>query len=936
LPVPESTRSPRDRDDERVRERWFYSQRAYPRRAIPAGALLRARAQAARLPLVVSDASLQGTIAWKPLGPQPIDDATPLINEARENLGVPPWSGRVTEVVPASDDDVFIGTSGGGVWKTGNLGASWTPLFDDQLSLSIGTLAVDPNIPNTLFAGTGEANFSEHSYYGAGIYKSTDDGVTWRRVDRIVGGGTFDDCHIGDIVVTPGDSSRVLVAILGDDGRPGRTECDPRSGIYLSTDGGEQWTLVRSGTVNDLAVVPNSPSVWYAGVAADGIYKSTDGGAQWQALIVGEETEPVGRIELAVSRDGSRIVAAVEEDCDRPQDCDAGSLHNLITSTNAGQDWTPVDAPSDLCDDDQCFHALAVAIDPRDPTTFYLGGVNLFRYQFSDAETFQKIGAGRAGIHIDITSLGFDRANRLWIGNDGGVYRSSDGGETFLNVSADLSISQFYPGIAATRSGGTLLGGLQDNGTVRTTGDLEWTEVMVGDGGYSVIHPTNPNLFIATTPFAELWRTTDGGKNFRFFDLGTQFDLAEFIAPVVMDPVHPKRMFAGTIHLWKSIDAGENWQAEFNDPWTEALSAIGPSSRDPDVTYVGSGTGELYLTSNGGNNWTNVGAGVPDRFVTDLAVSPTMPRVAYLSLSGFGTGHVFRTTNRGGEWTDVSGDLPNSPVNSIAVDWRFDPDRLYAATDVGVFTSGDGGSTWQGYGTKLPNAVVMDVLLQPNLGTVVAATYGRGAFEAPLVSPPPKVTADYRLQNSLESSAGSPPKLRPIGPRQNSFVSDTVDGVSRRVLKFPKGNGVALAPTTDVVQPSAYSIVVLARLDDVSGFTRLLDFTGGTSDRGLYVLHGDLALWPQARGSGGPIKATKYAQIVLTRDVDGTVVGYIDGDEQFTFVDSREDALLARASIRFFADDAESPGESSAGAVARIRLFRGVLNAAQVADLDRV
>jgi hypothetical protein len=395
-------------------------------------------------------------------------------------------------------------------------------------------------------------------------------------------------------------------------------------------------------------------------------------------------------------------------------------------------------------------------------------------------------------------------------------------------------------------------------------------------------------------------------------------------------------MYVGTLHLWTSTDTGRTWSMQTTDPFQHEITAIGPAPSAAGTVYAGSSFGELYVSVNGGDTWTDVGADVSDRFVSDIAVSPTTRDVAYVSLSGFGTGHVFRTANRGQDWTDVSGDLPDTPVNSIGVDSRLTPDRLYAATDVGVFTSADGGSTWLRYGRGLPNAVAMDVLLQPQTGSIVAATYGRGAFVAPLIGPPPLVRADYRFNHTLASSVGSPPKLRGIGPAANSFVTDTVDGSSRTVLAFPKGNGLELRPTTDLVAPSAYSIVVLARLANVSGFRRVLDFTRGTGDRGLYVVQGNLTFWPRSRGSGSPIHAGEYAQLVLTRDVDGTVVGYVDGEEQFTFVDSRGDALLSKGSIRFFVDDQESPGENSAGRVARIRLFRGALTADLVRGLKRL
>ena len=230
----------------------------------------------------------------------------------------------------------------------------------------------------------------------------------------------------------------------------------------------------------------------------------------------------------------------------------------------------------------------------------------------------------------------------------------------------------------------------------------------------------------------------------------------------------------------------------------------------------------------------------------------------------------------------------------------------------------------------------MDLIHDTRSNTLVAGTFGRGLWRAKVAGPPPVLRADYRFQHSLASSVGSPPALTKLGPAANTFGTETVDGSARTVLQFPAGNGVQLATAGTVVPHDAYTIVALLRLRTVAAFERLVDFKHGTSDGGLYDFNGNLVFSPSATGSGAPLKAGKYAQVALTRDAAGVVTGYVNGTQTFSFTDAGDDGVVdAQDVLRFFRDDDELPGENSAGAVARIRLWDGPLSSAQVAALDR-
>jgi concanavalin A-like lectin/glucanase superfamily protein len=922
-------RGPSESEAQQARERWWHRQRAYPYGRIPPRALLRARAQAARLPLATSAAGVKAAIVWSPLGPRPIDGGLRDVNANRADMGAPPWSGRVTAIADAADEGkVYLGAAGGGVWVSDDMGGSWAPLFDEQPSLSLGALATDPNDERTIYAGTGEAHGSLDSYYGAGMLKSGDGGQTWRKVDE----PRFDDCFISDIEVDPSDSNIVVAAVSSHGGIVGRTSCASRDGIYLSVNGGTSWSRRLAGAASDLSVEPGGTN-WFAGIRGSGVWNSTDSGASWTHLTHNLPTRDVGRVAVARSESNpNRVYAAIESQHNR-------TLLGLFTSANGGGTWTQINAPPDVCGT-SCFYSLTLAVDPSNDGVLYFGGTHLYRFDNFGANP-HRLGSGPNGIHVDVHALTFS-GGQLWVGDDGGVARTADGGATFINATGDLQITQFYPGISATPGARTVIGGNQDDGTVKFTGTRSWVAILTSDGGPSAIDPRNPRVIFASFLHAQVAKSTNGGQTFSLSFGPNQ--AASAFAPLLMDPSSPRRLYVGTDAVFQTTTGGDSpaeWK-RISPHFPNAITAMGVSNRrGTRTTYAGTENGQLEVRE-GAGRWHDTGSnGLPNRTVTDIVVNPARPAQAFVSLSGFGPGHVFRTRDAGGRWTNVSGGtartgLPNSPANTLAVDPRRSPPQLYVGTDVGVFTSADGGASWRRYGRDLPNAVVMDLLIDLPSNRLLAATHGRGMFAAQLIHARPDLRADYRLQNSLASSTGSPPNLKRLGPGTSHFTSDTVAGHSRRVFAFPKGNGLALSPTTRVAHPSAYTIVVLARLDDTSGFERLIDFSGGASDRGLYSVNGRLTFWPRDRGSIAPIHEGEYVQIVLTRDVDDTVAGYVNGKPQFTFTDSRGDAILSKASVRFFVDDRESPGEHAKGRVARIRVWRGALTARQVANLDDV
>ena len=719
--------------DPRDWSRHFYRQRAYPSDRIAPHALRQARTTyRARWPGAIASQRLRvaaSTEGWASLGPSSI----PIFGGS---------GGRVTAIAvdPTNSNTIYAGAAQGGVWKTVNGGGSWMPLTDGECSLAMGALAVDPVAPGIVYAGTGEPNVELYDYYGCGVLRSTDGGVTWTQL----GGAIFDTptggAYISELVVDratagSGSSSTVFAATS--------------FGLYKSTNSGVTWSQLLPAWVTDIVQDPSRPAILFAAAGcpiaspvdpcppnslANGVYKSVDGGATWSQLSGGFPTLDVGRIQLAIAVSSPSTLYAAVVDAFGAGGND-GALLGLFKSTNAGATWTSVGHAGDFCRD-QCWYDLVVSVDPTNPNLVYVGGVDLYRSTDGGA-TF---GVITGPIHPDQHAFTFDARNpsTIFVANDGGVYASTDRGQSWLSLNADLAITQFFPGISVSpTTSPDILGGTKDNGVVEYTGTPVWAELLVCDGGFTAINFQTP-----TTAFAECqWPYVpgpfrrDGGTGGSFVSKANGIDVNDpglFIPPLVMDPTNPQLLYFGTYRLYRTIDNGDSWSAisgnltkSSGSPY-RAVSAIAVALSDPQTIYVGTSDGNALVTTNGGGTWTPVTSGLPNRWITDIAVASSDPQRAYLTVSGFGSGHVFRTVNGGASWQDISSALIDVPVSAIL---RVPgSDELYVGTDLGVFRSPDDGVTWAPSTPGLPNVVVLDLAFQSATQTLVAGTYGRGVF----------------------------------------------------------------------------------------------------------------------------------------------------------------------------------------------------------------
>lgn len=721
---------------ENARLRWYYfrDQRAFPFEEIPPGAFQAAvREYRARWPTIVPPGvQPRADTAWMPLGPGNIP-----------GLSIQS-TGRLTAIAvhPTNPNVIYVGGAQGGVWKTTNGGANWVPLTDKECSLAMGWIVIDPVDPEIVYAATGEQHFSGDSYFGCGVLRSTDGGATWTQL----GAEVFDiasaasgGVRISRLVLDPrtaGSTANATLYVAAD------------NGVWKSTDGGASWRrTLNAGTggpapATDLVMHPSDPDVLYAAVgrvtgdAANGVYRSTDAGVTWTKL-GGFPSQDVGRINLAIAPSQPSILYASMQNAFGGPGGD-GSLLGIYKSTDGGETWSL--ASNEPSCGTQCWYDMTLAVHPNDPDTVFFGGVPLYR-STDGGQTFQMVGTGPGGsIHVDQHVIIYDPNDprTVYVGNDGGIYRSRSGGApgSWESLNTDIAITQFYAGIGLHPTDpDIMLGGTQDNGTLRYDGSPSWRNVLGADGGFTAIDFQDPRFAYAETQWTQNSgfsgpRRSDDGGPFELKTIGIDLsDRALFIPPLVMDPSDPTVLYFGTFRLYRTTNRGESWEVISPELGSlgRTISAIAVAPSAPQVIYVGTSGGEIHRTRNGGGEWTNVSAGLPERFVTDIAVDPSNPDIAIATFSGFRTEHVFRTTDGGATWTAISNGLPDMPVNAVVTDPRSSL-ILYIGTDLGVFRTVNGGASWEPLNEGMPNVAVFDLALNPRTRRLVAATHGRGMF----------------------------------------------------------------------------------------------------------------------------------------------------------------------------------------------------------------
>jgi photosystem II stability/assembly factor-like uncharacterized protein len=742
---------------------WRFAKMTFPLNTVPRGALLTALQQIATLKAALP--SLPAA-RWVSIGPAPIIAFDSVAQVER------PMSGRVAGVAvdPSDPAHWLIGAAHGGIWETRDSGKTWAPRTDDQFSLAMGAIAFAPSNPRIVYAGTGEAVFSRSTYGGEGLLKSDTGGRTWAPLAFV----EFSGVAFSHLAIDASNPD-VLVAATTRAGVASIPGTLPVRGILKSKSGGGTgtWAQTLPGEATDLKVNPRDFSSQYAGIGdicgdlRNGLYRSTDAGDRWRRIegpwMAGGS---VGRIELAIAPSRPDVVyVSIQRAPDTSGD--GGDLIGLWRTDNAwaaAPAWREIVGALDLdlgsgargtyCSvrqgPSQCWYDHVLSVDPENPDVLYAGGIDLWRYDGVRWDNIGKSQKTRPGIHVDQHAMVW-AGRRLIVGNDGGVWSTSNAGLTWEVHNEGLATSQVWKGSIDPVNDQTALAGNQDDGTVRWMGSAGWPRIFGGDGAASAIAKGNPATHWAvSSQRAGFVRTVDGGALFTRAAGVISSEPEEtrpFITQLEKCPHNDDVFVAGTIKPWRTEDffrgSGPDWKV--NGPSMPRLiraMTFAPSDSTCRTYAFGTLDGQLRLTKTGGGNpseWSDLDPDklVPGRVVTGLAFYPGDASTLYVTVGGFdqGTplrpGHLFRTTNAlspSPRWASVSG-TSNVPHNAVAID-PVDPQVIYVATDMGVWYTADSGMSWRHMGpeTGLPNVAVADVRIHTRTRRVFAFTFGRGVF----------------------------------------------------------------------------------------------------------------------------------------------------------------------------------------------------------------
>jgi hypothetical protein len=686
---------------------------------------------------------------WTPIGPQPI--------AAGQTPGSLSVSGRIYAIAinPTNPSQLFAATGGGGVWRSNDSGADWSPLTDNQSTLFTGAIAIAPSNPNIIYAGTGNPTVVSYAYTGHGILKSMDGGTTW----ALVGNSTFDRETISQIVVSPTDPNTVYAAV-SQAGQNGGTFT---GGIFKSTNGGTTWTNTTSSSsgipgstgdsFSDLVIDPTNANTLYAAVGTysgsqqNGVYKTTNGGTTWHLAGNFDVSIPAanGWIKLAISPSSPQTlyasVAASGTIAD-PTDYPQGTLYRMYKTVDGGTTWSTLSNTPDYLMGAGMF-ASALAVSPADPNTVYAAGftgTNSVIRSTNGGQTWTNIatGAGGTGPHMFHHGLAVDPSGAVYEADDGGAFKYDPPSNTWTSLNATLNITQVN-GIALDPTNPNIAwAGAQDNGTDKFTGSLSWAQTRNNNGGYVRVDPTNGQTVYHEFSFGTSFfqKSTSGGTSWSTISGVSTADDANFYPPFVLDPSTPTRILLGTDRVYQSASGGSFTPISTvnTNGWTidSPIDAIAVAKTSSSTIYASAG-GNIFVTTNTGATWTArnpIASPSTDLNFSDILVDPTNASIAYVVAANYGdltnNAHVWKTTNAGVNWTDISGNLPNAPIWSIAMD---NAGALYVGAETGIYRATTSGVNWSTVGGGLPNAQVRDLEFNATTNILAAGTYGRGVWE---------------------------------------------------------------------------------------------------------------------------------------------------------------------------------------------------------------
>lgn len=710
-------------------KRWFYDMapRVYPtgQQINPGSALYAHNNFLLKYPTTKNSAN------WTFLGPT---NPTGYTNNG--SYQSPGGSGRVNAIAfdPNNSNTIWIGTPAGGLWKSTDGGSSWTLKNAGLEILGVSAIVIDPTNTNIMYIGTGDRDAGDTR--SIGVLKSTDGGNTWNTTSVTFSASQGARCT--KILMHPDNPSILLASFNGV--------------VYRTTDGFATKSTVLSEAIWDMEFKPGDPNTVYA--VGTEFFKSTNGGTSFSQVTSGVPSSNVQRLELAVSADEPNYVWMLYGR-NSSNDYDFGGIYR---STNSGGSFSSIysenlggwETNPSSNSGGQSFYDITIAVNPSNADEIFVGGVNLYKStnggsSFS-CSAYWLDGSSYEYAHADYHAIEYLNSTTLFIGNDGGIFKSSNNGSSWTDISNNLGIAQVAKMGCSATNPDLIMTGMQDNGTNKLDGST-WSIVYGGDGCEALVDPTNDNIVYASYVYGAIYKSTNGGSSWTSIK-ATSSEQGAWITPYVMDPNDHNTLYAGYENVYKTTNAGSSWSKIGTATGSGQISELEVAPSNTSYIYYikeyWNGSSMSYTvgkTTNGGASWSSIGSGLPlsSAAPTSIAISYDDPQTLWVTFSGYSDGNkVFKSTNAGSSWTNVSDNLPNIPFNSIAYQKGSD-DGIYVGSDNGVYYIDNSMTDWSDYSTNLPKTVIKELEIyyddvNPDNSRLRAATYGRSVWETPLAT----------------------------------------------------------------------------------------------------------------------------------------------------------------------------------------------------------
>lgn len=796
---------------------------------------------------------------------------------AARQIGPATTGGRITAIEGVNNEPrtIYIGTAGGGVWKTNNAGVSFTSIFDKYCQ-SIGALAIDQQHPKTIFVGTGESNMRNTVSVGDGLFKTSDGGENWARIPG------FDSTeHISKIIINPKNSNIIYVSV------PGPLFSNSKNrGLYKSIDGGTTFTKIlyvddKSGCA-DIAVDPNNPETVYAttwefrrtpysfnsGGMGSGIYKSTDGGKTWNQLSGGLPGKPFGRTAITLAPSSPDKLLAIVE----------AKKTGLFISEDAGKTWKQQSAIINVIS--RPFYFSCLVVDPLDPQRVYRPGYG-FSYSVDGGKSFAD---GGFSVHSDMHALWINPhyTNQMYLGTDGGVYMSTDKGVSWLLL-ASLPVAQTYHVSYDNKQPYNVYTGLQDNGSwvgpsqaAFGIKNADWKFINGGDGFWAQPDGSDQSIVYAEYQGGHINRIDikDGTSYSVQPQQGINEEKLRFNwnSPIVIGTNNKKNLYTGAQYLYKSTSQGRNWQKISPDLTTNdkkkqeqeqsggmtadntsaenhcTIFTIAESPLDENIIWAGTDDGNLQYTTNGGKTWTNVAnnyaaAGIaPQSWVSSIEPGKFDKNTVYATWDNHMYGdtktYVARSTDMGKTWERFTSDEFNSFAHKITED-NVNKNLLFVGTEMGLYATLDGGKKWFRMKNNIPwKAMVRDLQIHPVTRDLIVATHGRGILIVDDISAMRTMTQDMASKEVFIFDD------KPIDLTMGKYQT-----VGTQSEGWSANNTPQQAPIKYYLRDRLNSGQVLVEVYDNQG--KLLQTMNGTKRKGINEIFWNMRTTPPKVATGG-------------------------------------------------------------------------------------